>query len=166
MTRFERHNTEFYVEHVHTDTYRVGHRPSGTWNLLTAPDLDTALKIGIELIDLVWAKGEPNFYPSYKAYRVTGTRWDHNTNEIVPSDGISLRAGTHSRNYSGTHSVQVAAGEQIICDRTGEDYSFFYYDTKPRDPENSNRYADGEWRVSMRGSKIWSLLWSLEVTPV
>lgn len=141
-------NDTFRIAHIHTNKWRVV--KNGVWTIVTGEDVEAAKKAATEYLDLLYANtGGKEFMPNHKTtYVVTGQRFDTDTGTVKDGNTITFVTGSHNRNPNGTGKLTLKKGDTLKFDTDGEDNGFWYV--------NGDR---------VKGSKGWSLLWSLQIKP-
>jgi hypothetical protein len=152
---FNHQESDFRLEHIHKNSYRVIDKITRTWSIVEADDETQALVKAKMLIDQVFSNGRPNFHPR------------SNAKFVVLADSLSFRVGTHIRNLSGTGNVFAQKGDILTFDQEGEDNGFWYLDgNKVKDPQFYFKYKDGSQRSSVRGQKPWGLIWGQKIREI
>lgn len=139
----------FRIAHIHTDKWRIV--KNGVWTIVIGADVDEAKKAASKYLDLLYANtGGKVFMPKFGTnYVVTGQKFDTDSGTVKDGNTITFVTGSHNRNPGGTGKITLRKGDKLKFDEDGEDNGFWYV--------NGDR---------VKGSKGWSLLWSLQIKPV
>lgn len=141
----------FLHEYNNCRTYRVIDNLTSTWFLLKNCTDDTVKKEAIKKIKRVFRHGRP-WFNAYKG------------RYIVKAESLSFRVGCHTKNPCGNSNTFAYNGEIITLESESDDFAFWYLDKgRQVDVEHYFKYTDGSPRSTVKGSKVWALLWEEQI---